>query len=45
MIELWEQTEAEENDNNYYEECDGCCWDCENRTWCWASCTNENYGC
>ena len=31
------------NDSEY--DCDGCCWECENRTWCWASCTDENSGC
>lgn len=23
--------------------CDGFCWDCERRTWCWASRTGEQY--
>ncbi len=28
-----------------YRFCDGFCWDCERRTWCWASSTKEHCGC
>lgn len=24
-----------------WQSCTGFCWDCERRTWCWASCTHE----
>lgn len=41
-MDVWEQTENEEQTfNNYNADCDGCCWDCEDRTWCCHSITGE----
>ena len=40
-----EETEPVQVYNEYSDHCDGCCWYCDDRTWCCHSITGESDYC